>query len=89
MKKIANFLKTDEREYLKTIHRKESERRTADRIKAVLLADGGWSYKQIAKALLLDDDTVSQHVNEYMENKKLRIQTGGSEVSFQMNKLKS
>jgi DNA-binding NarL/FixJ family response regulator len=59
----------------KTIHHKELGRRTADRIKAVLLTD----YRQIAKVLFLDEDTINNHVNEYMKNKKLSIQSSISE----------
>jgi hypothetical protein len=34
-------------------HRTEHDRRRADRIKAVLLRDDGWSHEQIAAALFL------------------------------------
>jgi hypothetical protein len=34
-------------------------------------------YRQIDKSLFLDEDTISNPVNEYMKNKKLNIQSGG------------
>ena len=43
-----------ERLNLEKRHKKEHERKFADRIKSILFLDEGWSYEQIAKALLLD-----------------------------------
>lgn len=76
---MKEFLTTEERESLRRRHRSEKDGRTRDRIKAVLLADKGWSFKAIAEALLLDEETVSKHVEAYVEEKKLSIQTGGSQ----------
>ena len=44
-----------------------------------MLSDKGWSFKAIAEALLLDEETVSTHVEAYVKEKKLSIATGGSE----------
>jgi transposase len=76
---MKQFLSTNERDRLITEHRKEKDRRTGDRIKAILMANNGWSFKDIAKALLLDQETISRHVKEYIDSKKLSISTGGSE----------
>lgn len=43
---------------LKDQHRREHERRYADRIKALLLWDSGWTLEQISEALLLDESTI-------------------------------
>jgi len=75
---MKEILTSELRTQLRFQHRSEKDRRTADRIKAVLLSDKGWSFRQIAEALLLDEETVSKHVTEYLENHKLKIQTGGS-----------
>ncbi|MDR0624925.1 MAG: helix-turn-helix domain-containing protein, partial [Holosporales bacterium] len=53
-----DFLTDADRLELRAKHRKEKDRSSADRIKAVLLADKGWSYRQIAEALFLDEDTI-------------------------------
>ena len=84
---MKKFLNTSERDRLITQHRKEKDRRTGDRIKAILMADNGWSFKDIAKALLLEQETISRHVKEYIESKKLSISTGGSEskLSFEQS----
>jgi transposase len=76
---MKNFLTEGQRKTLKSQHRAEKHLRTGDRIKAVLLADIGWSYKTIGQALFLDQETVSRHVKEYLEKAKLAIQTGGSQ----------
>jgi transposase len=76
---MKDFLSEVQRSALKERHRQEKSRRVADRIKAVLLANKGWTYRQIAEALLLDEQTISRHVEEYLEKKKLRLNSGGSE----------
>lgn len=40
----------------------------ADRIKAILMLDDGYGYEQIAKALLLDDQTIRRYVERYQQN---------------------
>ena len=47
------------------MHRQESYRRFADRIKTILLLDSGWSYAKIAEALLLDDQTIRNYEQIY------------------------
>ena len=34
-------------------------------IKAVLLCNKGWTYQEIADVLLLSDEAVRQHIEEY------------------------
>ena len=75
---MKEFLNPEQQTFLRVQHRSEKNRRTADRIKAVLLCDKGWTYQQIAEALLLDEETISKHVSEYIKKAKLSIQTGGS-----------
>lgn len=74
---MEDFLTPEELLDLRLRHRKEKDGRTRDRIKAVLLLHKGWSYKQISEALFLDEETISNHVSEYREERKLRIVTGG------------
>ncbi len=76
---MNSFLDKNSREHLRKAHRREKNRRRGDRIKAILLSDKGWTYKSIAEALLLDEETVSNHVKEYVEKKKLDLESGGSE----------
>lgn len=73
-----NFLDDEERVKLKFQHKRERDGRVRDRIKAVLLHDKGWSIHQIAEALLLSDEAVRNHIDEYKASKKLCPQSGGS-----------
>ncbi|MDR2781066.1 MAG: IS630 family transposase, partial [Holosporaceae bacterium] len=76
---MKDFLTEEEVYDLMLKHRREKERRVADRIKAVLLSNQGWSFRKIAEALFLDEDTISKHVSEYRQERKLGLLTGGSE----------
>ncbi len=73
-----NFLTETERQQLKLQHRRERDGRIRDRIKAVLLYDDGWSPKDIAKVLLISDEAVRNHIDEYQASKKLKPESGGS-----------
>ena len=86
------FLDEKERNRLRTQHKRERDRRVCDRIKAVLLFDKGWSYNKISEVLLLTDEAIRIHIEEYRSLKKLRPQSGGSEEKLspvQSQKLES
>lgn len=72
------FLTNEERARLRAQHKTERDGRIRDRIKAVLLYDKGWSFAQIAEALLLSEDAVRHHFNEYKAWNKLKPESGGS-----------
>jgi transposase len=75
---MKNFLTSEEKASLKGQHRRERDRRICDRIRAVILADEGWTYPMIAKALLLDDQTVGNYIKDYRAFGKLKHESGGS-----------
>lgn len=72
-------LTTKEREELIQSHRKERDGKIRDRIKAVLAYDDGYTYTQIAKLLLLDDETIRRHIHDYFSQHKLAPENGGSQ----------
>jgi transposase len=74
MEKLSHL----EKENLKSRHKNERDKRVCDRIKAVLLHDEGWSYSQIAHVLLLNDETVRQHIQDFQLKSKLKPENGGS-----------
>jgi transposase len=76
---MTKFLTEYQVSALKAKHRTERDRRIADRIKAVILANNGWTHKRIAEALMLDEETISAHINEYRDKEKLKPENGGSE----------
>jgi hypothetical protein len=49
------------------LRRNDKNSYARDRIKAILLADKGWTYRKIAKVLLIDERTISRHVHGYRE----------------------
>jgi transposase len=73
-----DYLSKEEYEELRKRHRTEKDGRTRDRIKAVLLSHKGWTYKKISEALFWDEETISKQVEEFIKERKLSIQTGGS-----------
>jgi transposase len=75
---MKKALTAQERATLAIQHKSERDGRIRDRIKAVLLYDKGYSYTKIAEILLLDDETIRRHVNDYFIKKKLAPKNGGS-----------
>jgi transposase len=80
-----HFLNDDERSQLRVQHKKERDGRIRDRIKAVLLYDRGWSPQQIAEALLITDQAVRNHIEDYKSSKKLHLESGGSDEKLSKN----
>jgi transposase len=72
------FLSDEERALLRVQHKKERDKRICDRIKAIILYDDGWSLQEIAKVLLISDEAVRNHIDEYKALKKLQPASGGS-----------
>jgi transposase len=75
---MITFLTFDERSSLLTQHKCERDGRVKDRIKALLLADEGMMYVDIARVLFIDDQSVSRFVKEYKDTQKTKPQNGGS-----------
>lgn len=70
---------SEEKQALEKQHKRERDRRIADRIKAVLLHAEGWSQLQIAQALRIHADTVHDHLEDYKKYGKLKPENGGSQ----------
>jgi transposase len=77
-------LSKEERLKLTLQHKKERDKRVCDRIKAVLLCDEGWTYEEIAHVLLLTDEAVRQHINDYQTSQKLKPENGGSQSKLSL-----
>lgn len=71
-------LSEEQKEKLEDQHKTERDSRICDRIKAVLLANEGWTQKQIAQALRIHETTVWGHVKDYVRQEKLKPISGGS-----------
>lgn len=74
----GTLLSPEVRSVLLLQHKKERDKRVADRIKAVLLRDDDWSLRAIAEALFLTEEGVRQHLLDYAASGKLKPENGGS-----------
>jgi len=61
------YIDARSRQVLEEFHRACLDKKTADRIKAVLLISDGFTYPQIKKILLLDERTLNRYKNIYQE----------------------
>jgi transposase len=61
-------LTPEQRERYRVLHRKTNDRKVGDRIKAVLLADRGYTQREIAEILMVDEDTVGRWLKKALEN---------------------
>lgn len=64
---MKDFLSAQEVFLLKEAHRSSRFRKSADRIKAILLLNKGLSYLQTAEILMLDEVTTRRYVHQYKE----------------------
>ena len=76
MKNIT--LTTAEKSKLESRHKKCRDKHECDRIKAVLLADEGWSTIMIVQALRKHGSTIIRHLNDFIGSAKLSTESGGS-----------
>ncbi len=74
----GEILSPEERAALRQRHKKERDKRIADRMKVVLLCDDGWSTRAIAEALFLTEEGVRQQLRQYEDSGKLTTENGGS-----------
>ncbi|MCK5189864.1 MAG: IS630 family transposase [Methylococcales bacterium] len=58
---------------LQVLHREMTEKRQADRIKAIILLNSGWSPSQIAQVLLIDRSTVRRYYQDYKKGGVTRL----------------
>ena len=77
MKEIV--LTQEQKNGLERLHANTRDKRVCDRIKAVLLRSEGWSTQMIAQALRLHETTIIRHLDDFLENNKLKPENGGSQ----------
>ena len=64
---------------LESRHKKCSDKRECDRIKAILLSDGGWSSEMISQSLRKHQTSIIRHLHEYSKHQKTTSNNGGSD----------
>lgn len=76
---MHKIILTDTEKYeLELRHKAARDSRECDRIKAVLLRSEGWSTAMISQALRIHSSTVTNHLNDYISELKLKPENGGS-----------
>lgn len=71
-------LTIEQKRALEAQHRKCRDRRICDRIRCVLLSAEGWSTRLIAQSQRIDETTVRRHLNDWLNDEKLKPENGGS-----------
>lgn len=52
------------------------------------MSDTGWTFKDIAEALLIDEETISRHIKKnILKAKNFQVSTGGSEGKLSSEQL--
>jgi transposase len=64
---MPNFLTDGDVLALRAAHRKQKDKKLADRIKAVLMLNDGFTYPEIVKALLLDEVTLRRYLKKFQK----------------------
>lgn len=82
-------LSPEKKKDLELRHRHERDRRVADRIKAVLLKNEGWTTEDIAQALRVHPGTAMQHLTDWATAEKLQPQNGGSSSKLSAEQARS
>ena len=59
-------LSQKETDQIKQLHRTCKQRKHADKLKAILMLDDGFSCVEVGNILLLDDDTIRTYGNTYL-----------------------
>lgn len=58
---------------LKVLHREMTDKRQADRVKAIVLLGSGWTPSQVAQALLIDRSTVHRYFQDFQQGGVTRL----------------
>lgn len=72
-------LTSEQRIALEMLHKSSRDCRMRDRIRCVLLAADGWTAAMIARSQLIDETTVRRHLNDWLNDEKLKPKNGGSQ----------
>ncbi len=64
-------LTEQDREELKVIHKSLKDKRKADKIKAILMLDLGYTATEITSNLMIDENTVTRWKKKFLKSKNL------------------
>lgn len=75
---------------IKETHRREKDKKIADKLKAVYLLGSGWEVSKVCEALLLDENTLYRYFSSYKESgipNLLENQYKGAETKLSLSEL--
>ena len=75
-------LSVKERSEIKQLHRNCKQRKHADKLKAILMLDSGFSCIDVGEILLLDDDTVRSYRTRYLSQGAVSLLTDNNKGSI-------
>ena len=75
-------LSSENQQILFQLHRSTKEKRTADRIKTIILLNKGYTQKEIASILMLDEDTISRWVKKIKSSTNITTWLGDNYVTY-------
>lgn len=75
-------LSSEDQTALHQLHRTTKEKRTADRIKAIILLNKGYTQKEIASILMLDEDTISSWVKKFKSSINIKIWLDNNYIAY-------
>lgn len=64
---------------LEELQRQSRDHHVRDRIRCVLLSSEGWSPPMIAQSQRIHETTVHRHLNDWLNDEKLKPENGGSD----------
>ncbi|WP_031280549.1 IS630 family transposase [Photorhabdus temperata] len=73
------FITDEQKAELEHLHHTCRDKRECDRIRCVLLSADGWSPDMIARSQLIHETTVRRHLNDWLNEAKLKPENGGSQ----------
>jgi transposase len=76
-------LSSKDQKTLHHLHRDTKEKKIADRIKAVILLNKGYTQKEIASILMLDEDTISSWIKKFKSSTNIKIWLDNNYIAYQ------
>ena len=75
-------LSTENQQILFQLHRSTKEKKTADRIKTIILLNKDYAQKEIASILMIDKDTISRWVKKFKSSTNIKTWLGDNYVAY-------
>ncbi len=75
-------LSLENQKALHHLHRNTRDKKIADRIKAIILLNKGYTQKEIASILMLDEDTISSWIKKFKSSTNIKIWLDNNYIAY-------